>query len=269
MPPTTRSSRRGSLAAKARWSPITRLVPRRRSEILPHRRPSATAPFASNIAVCTTCKAPIANGASPPASPKEEKASIPSPKSPSRKRSRPVIPTDKNPKTTPPQSEGKKSTPPASPKPAKSPSQKTSPPSPTPMATQLTLYIAEAAKRTTLIRAAYASSSLDYRTLGNPDISLEHQALVTAGQDHAPYTVEACRLVGSLMGELGRALDTAQKGAVELGKVLEREVERARTEGEEEREKRREWEREWWVREKRVRLEEMEKPRKRKRRGKK
>ena len=91
----------------------------------------------------------------------------------------------------------------------------------------------------------------------------------TRGQDHAPYTVDACELVGTLAGELGKALASSQAGVAEAEKLLQGEMKRVETEDDEQALARARLEAEWWQEEKKARLEAAEESKKKRRRKKK
>lgn len=65
---------------------------------------------------------------------------------------------------------------------------------------------------------------------------------------HAPYTEEVCKIVGTLYGELGRALATSQKTVSMLDSLLDTERLRLQAgDDEEQRMLRREWENKWFA----------------------
>jgi hypothetical protein len=118
------------------------------------------------------------------------------------------------------------------------------------------------------IQAAYASASRDYTALGNRDDSSEWAPVeldLHPEWRHAPYTAEVCKIVGTLYGELGRALATSQKCLAALNALLESEGLRLQAgESEEQGRLRREWEDAWFEGQKAERIENA-KPKKRKR----
>jgi hypothetical protein len=116
------------------------------------------------------------------------------------------------------------------------------------------------------IQAAYASASRDYTALGNGDSTREIEDLkIDPEWRHAPYTAEVCKVVGTLYGELGRALATSQRCLAALSALLEEEGLRLQAgESEEQGRLRREWEDKWFEGQKAERIENA-KPKKRKR----
>jgi hypothetical protein len=105
----------------------------------------------------------------------------------------------------------------------------------------------EAHNRTVSIQTAYASASKDYQALENKDDTgakadfLEHK--LKQEWRYAPYTAEICKVMGTLYGELGRALATSQKTVTMLNSLLETEKIRLQT-GESQEQKRLRWEEE-------------------------
>jgi hypothetical protein len=116
------------------------------------------------------------------------------------------------------------------------------------------------------IQAAYASASREYTALGNRDSTREIEDLkIDPEWRHAPYTAEVCKVVGTLYGELGRALATSQKSLGALTGLLEEERLRLQAgDSEEQGRLRREWEDAWFESQKAERIENA-KPKKRKR----
>lgn len=94
----------------------------------------------------------------------------------------------------------------------------------------------QAHARTVNIQAAYASASKDYNALGNHEVSTERDELdldaIPEEWRHAPYTADACKIIGTLYGELGRALATSQKAVAMLQSCLEGEREMLESEKE-------------------------------------
>jgi hypothetical protein len=105
----------------------------------------------------------------------------------------------------------------------------------------------EAHSRTVSIQTLYASASKDYTDLGNPDKTAPKtpwdDSFIELDWRHAPYTAEICKVMGTLYGELGRALATSQKTIGML--ILLLETERLRLQaGESQEQKRLRWEEE-------------------------
>jgi hypothetical protein len=73
----------------------------------------------------------------------------------------------------------------------------------------------------------YASASKDYQTLENKEKSGATTDVFEYTIDpewrYAPYTEEICKVMGTLYGELGRALATSQKTIRILDSLLETE----------------------------------------------
>lgn len=138
----------------------------------------------------------------------------------------------------------------------KAPILKTPPPPPTPKLSRparslleelLQNTLLEAHSRTVSIQTLYASASKDYTDLGNPDRTAPKtpwkDSFIELDWRHAPYTAEICKVMGTLYGELGRALATSQKTIGMLNSLLE--TERARLQaGESQEQKRLRWEEE-------------------------
>jgi hypothetical protein len=131
----------------------------------------------------------------------------------------------------------------------------------------------QARARAVNIQAAYASASAEYKVLGNEDglviVNKDGSKEVTFADHpewrHAPYTAEVCKIVGTLYGELGRALATSQKTVSVLTGLLEEEMLRLQAgDDEEQRVLRKEWEEAWFESQKAERIEAA-KPKKRKR----
>ena len=88
--------------------------------------------------------------------------------------------------------------------------------------------------------------------LGNNDRTGLKQDLLEANLlpewRHAPYTEEVCKIVGTLYGELGRALATSQKTVSMLDSLLDTERLRLQAGDDgEQRMLRREWENNWFA----------------------
>lgn len=134
---------------------------------------------------------------------------------------------------------------------------------------QLQSSLLEAHGRAVNIQAAYASASREFNILGNNDRSTERQDLdldnLPSEWRHAPYTAEVCKVVGTLYGELGRALATSQKSIGALEALLDAERIRLQAGDSEEQGKlRKSWENAWFAKQKEERIEAA-KPKKRKR----
>lgn len=143
----------------------------------------------------------------------------------------------------------------------KTPILKTPPPPPTPKLSQparshledlLQTSLQQAHSRTANIHAAYASASRDYPALDNKDETEPTEDLLDTALKpewrHAPYTEEVHKVVGTLYGELGRALATSQKTVRMLTSLLETERLRLHAgESEEQQRERRDWENEWFA----------------------
>lgn len=113
---------------------------------------------------------------------------------------------------------------------------KSPPPPPTPKLSRparslleglLQTSLLQAHNRTVSIQTIYASASKDYTDLDNPDQTVPtddfKESKVTPAWRHAPYTAEICKVMGTLYGELGRALATSQKTVTMLHSLLETE----------------------------------------------
>lgn len=81
---------------------------------------------------------------------------------------------------------------------------------------------------------------------------------------YAPWVDQACKIVGKLSGELGRALDTSQKAIAKLQECLKAEDELLEEDPELIRQFKRHFEDGWFLQKKAARLEEAQ-PKKRKR----
>lgn len=118
----------------------------------------------------------------------------------------------------------------------KTPILKTPPPPPTPKLSRparslleglLQTSLLQAHSRTANIQTIYVSTSSDFRALDNPDVTVPtndfEESEVTPAWRHAPYTADICMVMGTLYGELGRALATSQKTVTMLHSLLETE----------------------------------------------
>jgi hypothetical protein len=117
---------------------------------------------------------------------------------------------------------------------------------------QLQSSLLQAHGRAVNIQAAYASASREYNNLGNADRTGVKEDLLESkiheSWRHAPYTEEACKVVGTLYGELGRALATSQKTVNMLDSLLDAERLRLQVgDNEEQKRLRRDWENKWFA----------------------
>lgn len=92
---------------------------------------------------------------------------------------------------------------------------------------QLQSSLLQAHGRAVNIQAAYASANKEFNALGNSDRTgpkqrFNEQNLLPEWR-HAPYTEEVCKVVGTLYGELGRALITSQRTVNMLDSLLDAE----------------------------------------------
>jgi hypothetical protein len=88
---------------------------------------------------------------------------------------------------------------------------------------------------------------------------------------HAPYTEEVCKVVGTLYGELGRALATSQKTIIMLNALLDAQRLRLQAGDDEEQKRlRRHWENRWFAAQHAARIQaSLPKKRKRNRKAEK
>jgi hypothetical protein len=140
---------------------------------------------------------------------------------------------------------------------------------------QLQSSLLQAHGRAVNIQAAYASASREYTVLGNSDETGVNEDLTEAKiletWRHAPYTEEVCKVVGTLYGELGRALATSQKTIIMLNALLDAQRLRLQAGDDEEQKRlRRHWENRWFAAQHAARIQaSLPKKRKRNRKAEK